>query len=67
MDGREREKILVVKRGSLIASSSGDMRCGADWAEKGKERKAAPMDGTQQDEAHGKAVQRRNQSFPDGK
>lgn len=63
MDGRERENVLVVRRGFLMASNNGGLRCGADRAEEGKERKAAPVKGTQQDEARGKVVQRRNQSF----
>lgn len=46
-----------------MASSGEGTGCGADRAEEGKERKAAPMEGTQQDEAHGKVIQRRNQSF----
>lgn len=60
--GRQREEVLLTRREFLMASSWGT-GCGADWAEEGKKRKAAPVEGTQQDEAHGKVVQRRNQSF----
>lgn len=45
-----------------MASNGGDSGCGVDQAE-GKERKTAPGEDTQENEAYGKVIQRRNQSF----